>query len=77
MLLNKDLETSYIDDFCKKLQEIVVENNWVIFMVFNMVITIVSVWESYEFVSLLIVCLYGDYYHNEWIKYGYAKLSTC
>jgi UDP:flavonoid glycosyltransferase YjiC (YdhE family) len=27
MLLNKDLETSYIDDFCKKLQEIVVENN--------------------------------------------------
>ncbi|WJX44607.1 UDP-glycosyltransferase 79B30 [Trifolium repens] len=27
MLLNKDLETSYIDDFCNKLQEIVVENN--------------------------------------------------
>ncbi|XP_058756242.1 UDP-glycosyltransferase 79B30-like [Vicia villosa] len=27
MLLNKDLESSYIDDFCKKLQEIVVENN--------------------------------------------------
>ncbi|GAU51129.1 hypothetical protein TSUD_92710 [Trifolium subterraneum] len=27
MLLNKDLESSYIDDFCKKLQEIVVEKN--------------------------------------------------
>ncbi|XP_045812309.1 UDP-glycosyltransferase 79B30-like isoform X1 [Trifolium pratense] len=27
MLLNEDLESSYIDDFCKKLQEIVLENN--------------------------------------------------
>jgi UDP:flavonoid glycosyltransferase YjiC (YdhE family) len=27
MLLNKDLESSYIDDFCNKLQEIVEENN--------------------------------------------------